>query len=236
MSLLTVDSLFAGYGTPVVRDLSLRVEPGEVVALLGPNGAGKTTTLLTLAGVLRPVSGKVDILGAPLGRRSSQELARQGVSLVPQDRGIFQQLTVTENLRLALRGSGSSMDEVLTHFPALTPLLTRRSGLLSGGEQQMLGLAKALLLNPRVLLIDEMSLGLAPLIVQRLLPIIRGIADDRGVGVLLVEQHVSMALRIADRGYVLRHGELVAAGTADQIRDQRELIEAGYLGQERQQP
>ncbi|MEO3827680.1 ATP-binding cassette domain-containing protein [Actinomadura sp. B10D3] len=218
-------------GVPAVRGLTLSVDAGEVVALLGPNGAGKTTTLLTLAGILPPISGDVRILGEGLPRRPRPHvLARRGLAFVPEGRGLFRQLTVAENLRLARRGRGGDTREVLATFPALAPLMRRRCGLLSGGEQQMLALAKALLAEPKAILLDEMSLGLAPVVVERLLPMVREIATERGIGVLIVEQHVRMALSIADRAYVLNHGELVLSGRAEDVREQRELLEAGYLG------
>jgi len=228
-----VRDLVAGYpGVPVVRGLTLHVDAGEVVALLGPNGAGKTTTLLTLAGVLPALGGELEVLGGPVPQRRPHRLARRGMALVPEARGLFYQLTVAENLRLGRhRRSTTTVDDVVELFPALRPLMKRRCGLLSGGEQQMLGMAKALIADPAVLLLDEMSLGLAPVIVQRLLPVIRRIATERGIGVLLVEQHVEMSLAIADRGYVLRHGELVMAGRGEELLSRRDLLEESYLGE-----
>jgi branched-chain amino acid transport system ATP-binding protein len=227
---LEISGLTAGYGAlPVVRDVSLMIGEGEVVALLGANGAGKTTTLLSAAGVIRPAAGEIRLLGRDVVGRRPHQIAREGLVLVPDDRGVFHGLSVRENLRLA---RGKDLDAVLELFPALRPLLSRRCGVLSGGEQQMLALAKALLASPRVLLIDELSLGLAPVIVERLLPVIRQIALDRGMAVLLVEQHTPMALSVADRVYVMRRGRIALEGAAAELRERRDLLEASYLGEQ----
>jgi branched-chain amino acid transport system ATP-binding protein len=222
---LRASNLCAGYrGHPVVRDLDLHVEAGEVVALLGANGAGKTTTLLTFAGLLPIVSGEVSLFGrptvSPLYRR-----ARSGMSLVLEDRSLFMNLTVAENLRVARCDASRALDL----FPELRPLLRRTVGLLSGGEQQMLTLSRAIARQPKLLMADELSLGLAPLVVQRLLAAVRQAADTQGVGVLLIEQHVKQALRYADRVYVLRRGQVVFRADADKAKDQLSELEGAYL-------
>jgi branched-chain amino acid transport system ATP-binding protein len=225
MTLLQAEKLTAGYGSlAAVRDLDLHVEPGEVVLLLGANGAGKTTTLLALAGDLPLMGGTVRWRGeattAPLHVR-----ARQGLGLVTEERSVFMGLSASANLRLG-RGDPA---EAVALFPELETHLDRRAGLLSGGQQQMLTLARALAGKPAALLADELSLGLAPIIVQRLLKAVRAAADS-GVGVLLVEQHARAALKIADRAYVLHHGQCVLSGPAAEFRADMSKVEAAYLG------
>jgi sulfate-transporting ATPase len=217
--------LAAGYGrTVVVRDLDLTVKRGEVVALLGANGAGKTTSLLTMAGDLPSIGGQVMLLGtdvtdAPLHRR-----ARAGLALVTETRCVVMGLTVRENLRVN-RGDD---EYALALFPELEPHLDRRAGMLSGGQQQMLALARALSRRPKVLLADELSLGLAPLLVDRLLAAVRDAANE-GLGVLLVEQHVHKAMDVADRAVVLRRGRIELAGTTDELRSRLSELEGAYL-------
>lgn len=227
---LRVDGLTAGYGRlQVVRDLHLELRPGEVVALLGPNGAGKTTALLTVAGILRPLGGTVEFDGRDATGRPPHRLARDGLALVPDDRGLFPGLTVDEHLRLA-RADATGRERVAGWFPQLAGLSDRRVGLLSGGEQQMLALAQALLRGPRVLMIDEMSLGLAPIVVESLLPTVRRIAEESACAVLLVEQHAPMALEVADRALVMNHGAVVAQGSSAELLDDWDSLLAGYLG------
>jgi branched-chain amino acid transport system ATP-binding protein len=231
-AVLECKGLTAGYaGVPVVRDLDLNVEAGEVVALLGPNGAGKTTTLLTLAGVVPRISGSAQVLGQEVSGGKPHKVARLGAVLVPDDRAIFFDLTARENLRLGAGGKGGdAVDIVLDYFPSLKPRMSTRAGLLSGGEQQMLAVGRALSGRPKVLMIDEMSLGLAPVIVKRMFPVVRRIADEIGAGVLVVEQHIDVALQAADRAYVLNHGEVAMQGKAQELLKDRHLLQASYLG------
>jgi branched-chain amino acid transport system ATP-binding protein len=217
-------NLSVGYGpNAVVEDLDIVVRAGEIVALLGVNGAGKTTTVRALAGELRPLRGEVWFRGectqAPLHKR-----AAKGLRLITEERSVFVGLSVADNLRLG----GQSRERCIELFPQLGALLTRRAGLLSGGEQQMLTLARALAANPVVLLADELSLGLAPLVVERLLSAVRE-AADRGTGVLLVEQHVRDALEVADRAYVLSHGRVALEGPTSELRGRIGEIEETYL-------
>lgn len=223
--ILDATGVSSGYGSlAVLRNISMYVAAGEVVALIGPNGAGKTTLLMTLAGVVPVTSGTVRLHGfvtkAPLHQR-----ARQGMRLITENRAVFPSLSVRDNLRIAHR----TPDPCLELFPELEPLMGRRVGMLSGGEQQMLTLARALTGPARLLLADELSLGLAPLIVRRLLGVIRKAADERGVGVLLVEQQVRNALAVADRVYVLQRGRIAMSGTATEMSARLAEIEASYL-------
>jgi ABC-type branched-subunit amino acid transport system ATPase component len=221
--LLQADSLSGGYGDiEVFRDISLVARPGEIVTLLGPNGAGKTTLLLTLAGDLKPLGGSVEVLGKTLPARL-HDLAESGLGLVPDDRGVISGLSCHDNLRL---GPGD-VDLALELFPELG-LLDRRAGLLSGGEQQMLALGRALSARPKILLIDELSHGLAPLVVERLLRAVRAAADS-GTSVVLVEQHAGQALRFADHGLVLRHGHVELSGTASELKARIDEIEHAYV-------
>lgn len=231
MTLLRIERLLAGYkGLTVVRGIDLHVEPGEVVALLGANGAGKSTTLLTASGLAEHQGGSIELDGVDLSGMHASARARAGLGHVTEDRSLFTKLTVNENLRLGGRGDMGRLPELLELLPALEPLLHRQSGSLSGGEQQMLALARALMPRPKVLMVDELSLGLAPLIVQRLLSSLRTLADD-GLGVLMVEQHVEQALRIADRVVVLARGRVSFTGRAADLAGQRDRLAAAYLGE-----
>ncbi|MFD9321338.1 ABC transporter ATP-binding protein [Streptomyces sp. NPDC060053] len=223
--LIEARALSAGYGSqPVVRDLDLEVRPGEVVALLGPNGAGKTTTLRALSGGLPPMHGEARWLGehsrAPLHRRARQGLAYVG------ERAVFTRLDTADNLRVGR----VTTEQALELFPELAKRLRTGAGMLSGGEQQMLSLARALCRAPRMLLADELSLGLAPLVVDRLLRAVRE-AADRGMGALLVEQHVRKVLDIADRVYVLHRGRVTMTGTPAELRGDLDAIESSYLAE-----
>lgn len=222
--MLAAEGLSVGYGsTPVVTDLNLEVHPGEVVALLGRNGAGKTTTLLSLAGELRPTAGQIfwdgEALEGPLYKRS-----RRGLGFVTEEKSVIFSLSVLDNLRL---GRGD-VDRALETFPELVPLRRRIAGTLSGGEQQMLTFARALSRGPKVLMADELSLGLAPVIVARLTAALRR-AASMGVGVLLVEQRVHTALACSDRAYVLGGGRTVLTGSSQDLLGRMDEIEASYL-------
>jgi branched-chain amino acid transport system ATP-binding protein len=219
---LVVKNLSAGYGElRAVRDVSFQVHPGEIVAMFGANGAGKTTTLLATVGELPRAKGEVIYRDAPATGRL-HKLARSGLAFVPEAPSVISGLSAHDNLRI---GRGS-VELALEYFPELVPLLNRRAGLLSGGEQQILALARALAGQPDVLLVDEFSLGLAPLIVDRLMSALRTIADSTGVGVVLVEQQARRALAVADTWYLLRSGTVVDHGDASATAN----LDAAYLG------
>jgi branched-chain amino acid transport system ATP-binding protein len=231
-AVLTLERLTAGYDqAAVIRNVDVSVGPGEVVALLGANGAGKTTTLRAVSGLVKPMDGRVLFGGDDLARSSPSARARLGIAHVPEGRGLFFGLTVAEHFRLAYRNE--QVDEALAYeyFPKLEALQKRRVGLLSGGEQQMLAVARALARQPKLLLLDELSLGLAPVIVEWLLPVVRQFAQERRCAVLLVEQHVHLALEVADRGYVLSHGRVVLENDAEHLRANKQLLIASYLGE-----
>jgi len=223
-ALLSAEAVSLGYsGVSVLRDLDFHVSAGEVVALLGPNGAGKTTLLLGLAGVLKPLAGRILMPGtskrSPLHRR-----ARNGLGFVPGERAVFTHMTTAENLRVGRAPAAKSLEL----FPELERLLDRKAGLLSGGEQQMLSLARALAREPSVLLADELSLGLAPMATDRLLAAVRQ-AADRGVGAVIVEQQVQKAIAVADRVYVMQRGAVVWHGSVTEAKEQSDLIEYLYF-------
>ena len=223
-ALIELSGVSAGYGVgDIISDISMSVHPGEVVTILGANGAGKTTTLLTMAGALKPSHGSLLVDGTT-NRERLHKRARRGLRLVSEERSVFVSLSVLENLRVA----GCDVAEALSLFPELKPLLKRRTGLLSGGEQQMLALSCALTSGCRVCLIDELSLGLAEKVTTRLLLAIRD-AADRGIGVIIVEQMVERALEIADRAYVLKLGRIVMEGDALQLRSDPEAIVNAYV-------
>ncbi|MDL9938376.1 ATP-binding cassette domain-containing protein [Gordonia sp. ABSL1-1] len=228
--ILRVDDVTVGYGgVAAVRGLNASVRAGEILTLLGPNGSGKTTSLLAMVGALDLMAGSITALGEPIDKRIERN-ARRGITLVPDTRGVFHRLSVADNLRLAKRRGGRDIDSVYDYFPKLKTMRTRRCGNLSGGEQQMLALAKALLASPRVLLIDELSLGLSPIAVQDLLPRLRSIADDTQMAVILVEQHIDLALGIADKAIVLHHGRVAVSAPASALRENRDTVEAAYFG------
>ena len=224
-TLIEARGMSAGYRKmAVVRDVDLHVAAGEVVALIGANGAGKTTTLLTLAGELAPLAGEVHFLGART-KAPMHVRCKGGLGYVTEERSVIMEMSVADNLKLA----AVQPDDAFGFFPALERCMSRKAGLCSGGEQQMLSLARALGRHPKVLLADELSLGLAPMIVTNLLKAVRAAADERGVGVLLVEQHVRQALKVADRVHVMERGHIVLSGTSEEVVGQLDRIEAAYL-------
>lgn len=223
--------LSTGYGRlTVVRDVDLMAAPGEVIALLGPNGAGKSTLLNCIAGFVPRHDGQVLIDGVELPDGRSATAAKRGIGLVPDDRSLFTRLTVKENLEVARHRKSPPAVSVLDRFPALESRWDIAAGNLSGGEQQMLAVARALLRKPKVLLIDEMSMGLAPLIVEALMPIVREVADDLQAVVIVVEQHVRLALEVADRAVVMVHGRIQLEGAAADLATDVARLEAAYLG------
>jgi branched-chain amino acid transport system ATP-binding protein len=225
---LEARGLTIGYGKAAVGwDIDLDVNAGEIVALLGPNGAGKTTTLLTLSGFLTPIKGTIAFRGKSTAKVRPENLTRSGLSLIPDDRALLASLTVRETLRLVNKPAISATEL----FPELEPLMDRKCGLLSGGEQQMVAIVRALGPRPPLVMIDELSLGLSPLLVDRLLKALRKEADSSGTAVLLVEQQVQEALSVADRALVLVHGRIVLDEPAKTLLDNRPLIESTYLGE-----
>jgi branched-chain amino acid transport system ATP-binding protein len=231
---LTLENLTVSRGgRPVVRDVSLRVDRGEVTALLGPNGAGKSSLVLAVSGVLKPESGSVKLNGTDLGGRRPEKIRAAGVAVVPEGRRLLSELTVEDNLRVATyslpRGDADTgLKYALEMFPELKPRLNTRSRSLSGGEQQMLVLAQALVSKPKFVLIDELSLGLAPVVVKRLIPTIEKLSKE-GIGVLLIEQFATIALGLANEAYVMGHGRIEFSGTASELRKQPELLQSAYL-------
>lgn len=224
--LLQTRNLKAGYlGREVVQEVDLHVNVGEVVCLLGPNGAGKTTTLLTIAGELAPVDGLVMFDNVPTWTPMHQRIRQGGIGLVTEERLVFTRMSARDNLRVG----GGSVEAALELFPELEPRLSVRGGMLSGGEQQMLALARALSRNPSLLLADELSLGLAPKIVDRLLGAVRTAADKNGTGALIVEQHARKALRYSDRMYLMDRGQIQLELSAAEATARIEEIEAAYL-------
>jgi len=234
MALLSISGLQAGYETgQVLFDVDLEVEEQEVVALLGRNGAGKTTTMNAVMGADVPnvLGGSIEFDGTELIGRPSHEISRFGVSLVPEARRTFRELTVTENLRLAHNHASDplSVDEVLERFPELREMRDRPAKNMSGGEQQMLAIARSLVANPELMLLDEPCEGLAPFIVRRIESIIEDINADRDVTILLVEQNVAVAMAVADRHYILDEGRIVDEVTPERLREDEELKQR-YLG------
>jgi branched-chain amino acid transport system ATP-binding protein len=234
--LLKLTEVSAGYrGSRVLHDLSLHVDEGEIVALVGANGAGKTTALRTISGVLTPTSGQIEFLGARVDGRRTSDLVRAGLVQVPEERALFGPLTVEENLRMGAwtnrmqpNHQAETFDEVYRLFPTLAERRRQTAETLSGGQQQMLAIGRALMAGPRLLMLDEPSTGLAPKLTWAVLAAVRAIRD-KGVAVLLVEQNAVQALEIADRAYVLESGTAVLTGAGRELaRDER--VKTAYLG------
>ena len=232
--ILTVDGIHSGYGeTKVLHDLSLEIREGEVVSLVGRNGAGKTTTLRTIMGIIHPTSGSVVYRGDDISDLDATETVKRGISLVPEERRIFPELTVMENLEIADLGGGTDADsmsigEALDMFENLKERTGNAGSSLSGGEQQMLAIARALVGGADIILLDEPTEGLAPYIVQDVMDIVREL-NDRGITVLLVEQNVHVGLELADRNYVINQGEIVWEGTSEELEANEEVLDR-YLG------
>ncbi|MBB2946101.1 branched-chain amino acid transport system ATP-binding protein [Actinoplanes lutulentus] len=235
-ALLQVEGLTAGYGAaPVLHDVNLSVQPGEIVAVLGANGAGKTTLLRTLSGLVRTTGGRVVFNGEDLKGTKVEQMVRRGIAHVPEGRGVVTELTVDENLRLGglwrrdQADAKRALDEVYELFPALAQRRASAGHQLSGGERQMLALGRALVSGPKLLLLDEPSLGLAPKITAQIMALLRDLQKKKGLAVLLVEQNVRSALSIADEGVVLALGRVVTRNKAAALRDDADLRHA-YLG------
>jgi branched-chain amino acid transport system ATP-binding protein len=235
MALLEVKDVHAYYGNiHALKGISLEVEEGEIVSLIGGNGAGKTTTLRAISGLLPPRHGTITLAGEDLSQYKAHQLVSQGIAMVPEGRGVFARLTVLENLEMGAyhrndkEGIKKDLHEMYELFPRLQERKNQVAGTLSGGEQQMLATARALMSRPRVLLMDEPSMGLAPVLVEAIFSIIEDI-NREGTTVLLVEQNAHMALQIANRGYVLQTGEIVLQDSAAALR-RNEMVQKAYLG------
>ncbi len=236
MSVLDLKNVSASYGSiEALKDVSIHVEKGEIITLIGANGAGKSTTLMTISGVVRPTHGSIELDGVDLAGTEPDRIVAAGVSQVPEGRRIFPYLSVQENLDLGayLRRDGEAIKKDLEYVFTLFPILSQRrhqaGGTLSGGEQQMLAISRALMARPRLLLLDEPSLGLAPLIVQQIFEILTQINTENGTTIFLVEQNAYMALRIAHRGYVMENGRIVLADQSSALLE-NEQVKSAYLG------
>jgi ABC-type branched-subunit amino acid transport system ATPase component len=230
--LLEVKQLAAGYGgLEVIRNVNLMVRPGEVVACIGANGAGKTTTLRAISGMIHPRSGRVTFNGRNITGHVPESISRQGLVHIPEGRGLFPTLSVEDTLRLVSNTTGHAAELSIAYrlFPKLRERRHQAVGTLSGGEQQMVAMARAVLARPKLVMIDEMSQGLAPTVVRQLFDIVR-VFRDQGISVLLVEQFVESALEVADRAYVFEHGTIGVSGSAAELRADRKLISGSYLG------
>ncbi|RLD00813.1 MAG: ABC transporter ATP-binding protein [Chloroflexi bacterium] len=235
MAMLEVNNIHAYYGNiHALKGITINVEQGEIVTLIGANGAGKSTTLKSISKLIQPRSGSIFLEGEDITNTPPHELVYKGVALVPEGRGVFARLTVEENLEMGafsrqdVRGIKDSFDRVFTLFPRLKERRTQVAGTLSGGEQQMLATGRALMTSPRLMLMDEPSMGLAPILVENTFETIKAI-NDEGTTILLVEQNATMAFSVADRGYVLQTGEIVLHDTAEALK-QNEMVQKAYLG------
>jgi branched-chain amino acid transport system ATP-binding protein len=234
--MLEIKDLHTYYGNiQALKGISLHVEQGEIVSLIGSNGAGKTTTLRTIQGLLKPRQGKILFEGKPLETLSAQAIVRLGISQSPEGRLIFPRMTIQENLEMGAfsrrdsLGIKSDMEKALHLFPRLRERINQKGGTLSGGEQQMLAIARAMMARPRLLLLDEPSMGLAPMLVSQIFSIIRDI-NAQGTTILLVEQNARMALSVSHRGYVLQTGQMVLTGTRQDLQS-NETVRKAYLGE-----
>lgn len=237
MSILNINNVHTYYGNiHALKGITINVEKGEIVTLIGGNGAGKTTTLKTISGLLQPREGNVLYNGENLGKYKAHEIVYKGISMVPEGRGIFTSLTITENLEMGaysrddMHGIKDDMERVFTLFPRLKERRNQVAGTLSGGEQQMLATGRALMTRPSILLMDEPSMGLAPVLVELIFDTIQQI-NQQGTTILLVEQNAHMALSVAHRGYVLQTGEIITSDTADNLRNDP-AVQKAYLGME----
>ena len=237
MSLLSIENIHTYYGNiHALKGISLTIEKGEIVTLIGGNGAGKTTTLRTISGLLKPREGSVKLNGEDLSKYKAHEIVYKGISMVPEGRGVFARLTVTENLEMGAYSRkdtqeiNRNMERVFTLFPRLKERRTQVAGTLSGGEQQMLATGRALMASPSILLMDEPSMGLAPVLVELIFDIIQQI-NKEGTTILLVEQSALMALGIANRGYVLQTGQIVLSDSAEVLKSDP-TVQKAYLGME----
>ena len=229
---LTIDALTAGYEqAAVIRDIDITVPRARSLRSSGRTAPGRRRHSGSSRGSSSRCRGRILFAGEDLARTSPSARARLGIAHVPEGRGLFFGMTVAEHFRVGPRGERLDDSLAYEYFPKLAELKGRRVGLLSGGEQQMLALARALARQPKLMLLDELSLGLAPVIVERLLPVVRTFATERGCAVLLVEQHVHLALDVADRGYVLSHGHIVLQNDAEHLKSNRQLLVASYLGE-----
>ena len=235
MSMLAVRGLYSGYGKiEVLHDVSLDILQGQIITLIGANGAGKTTLLKAISGLLRPTAGTIEFEGANIARRPPHKIVKQGISHVPEGRAILKRMTVLDNLRMGAYVRSDSkiardIESVLARFPVLLERRLQMAGTLSGGEQQMLAIGRALIARPRLLLLDEPSLGLAPKIVTRIFHTLRELKNE-GKTILLIEQNARQALQVADYGYVIERGRIVVAGSGQELMSMPE-VQRTYLGQ-----